>query len=73
MLGPLPPLYRWVVGVLGVAVCAGLGAWLAWTLPVQLLVQTGAVIGAALGGVLVGLVLRDGEPPGQRVRHRRPH
>ena len=70
VLGPLPLLYRWVVSVLAVIVCAGLGAWLAWTLPVALLVQTGAVIGAALGVLLVGLLLHDNEPPAERVRRR---
>ena len=37
MLGPLPPLYRWVVCSLALVVCAGLGAWLAWSLPVPVL------------------------------------
>lgn len=73
MLGPLPLLYRCIVSVLAVVVCAGLGAWLAWTLPVQLLVQTGAVVGAAIGGVLAGLLLHDSEPRAQRLRQRRPH
>ena len=73
MLGPLPLLYRCIVSVLAVVVCAGLGAWLAWTLPVPLLVQTGAVIGAALGALVVGLLLHDSEPRAQRLRQRRPH
>ncbi len=72
MLGPLPPLYRWVVSFLALVVCAGLGAWLAWTLPIPLLVPTGAVLGAALGVLVVALLLHDGDGPTQRVRQRRP-
>lgn len=71
MLGPLPPLYRWVVGLLALVVCAGLGAWLAWTLPGPLLVQTGALLGAAFGGLVAGLLLHGSQRPAHRFRQRR--
>lgn len=60
MLGPLPPLYRWVVCILALGACIGFGAWLAFTLPVPLIATAGAAIGAALGMLLVVLVLHDG-------------
>ena len=63
MLGPLPPLYRWIVCVLALVACVGVGAWLAAMLPVPFVATSGAVIGAALGVVLVMLVLHDGDGP----------
>ena len=63
MLGPLPPLYRWIVCLLALVACIGVGAWLAFTLPVPVLATSGAAIGAALGVVLVILVLHDGDGP----------
>ena len=65
MLGPLPPLHRLVVAVLCLLACVGAGAWLASTLPVPLFASTGAVVGAALGMLLVSVLLRD-------ARRRRP-
>lgn len=71
MLGPLPPLHRWVVCALALLACIGLGAWLAFTLPIPLLATAGAGIGAALGCVVVMLLLHDGDghPPTARGRH----
>lgn len=72
MLGPLPPLHRWVVCVLALLACIGLGAWLAFTLPVPLIATAGAGIGAALGCLLVVLVLHDGDAhPRTTARTRR--
>ena len=61
MLGPLPPLYRWIVCILALVACIGAGAWLASTLPVVTPTgaTTGAVAGAVLGGIVVMLVLHD--------------
>jgi hypothetical protein len=63
-LGPLPTLHRVVVGALTLLACAGLGAWLAFKLPVPLLVPGGAVVGASLGVLATVLLLahrpRDG-------------
>ena len=72
MLGPLPPLHRWVVCALALLACIGLGAWLAFTLPVPLIATAGAGIGAALGCVLVVLVLHEGHAhPRTAARSRR--
>jgi hypothetical protein len=60
VLGPLPLIYRWIVCVLALLACVGLGAWLAFKLPVSL-ITGGAAIGAALGVVVVMLVLHDGD------------
>ena len=68
MLGPLPPLYRWVVCILALVACIGAGAWLAFTLPIPLLAAGGAGIGAALGVVLVILVLHGGHARTRRTR-----
>lgn len=70
MLGPLPPLYRWIVCSLVLLVCVGLGAWLAWTLPIPLVAPMGAGIGAALGVLLMVLLLHD-RSPRERDRSRR--
>ena len=68
MLGPLPPLHRWVVGLLAVVACVGLGAWLAAVTPIPLLPRAGAGVGAALGAVVVALLLHhhDGPRTGSR-------
>jgi len=71
VLGPLPPLHRWVVCALALLACLGLGASLAVTLPAPRL----ATAGAALGVLVVVLLLHDPtrhrrEP---RMRTRRPH
>jgi len=73
MLGPLPPLYRWLVGIAVVLACVGIGAWLAFTLPVRLEAVAGAWAGAALGAVLLALVLheRTTDVRTARVRPRR--
>jgi hypothetical protein len=75
MLGPLPPLHRLVLCALTLLTCTGLGAWLGYRLVVPLLPSVGAVIGSALGLVLVALLLN--EPPHARParrsqRHRHP-
>ena len=64
MLGPLPPLHRWVVCVLALLACVGVGAWLAWTLPGPLLAPAGAVLGAVPGLVLVARLLHDNDRRG---------
>ena len=68
MLGPLPPLYRWVVAVLALVASAGVGAWLAimLTSPLTDGAAAGAAIGAVLGAVVVMLLLHDTTP----ARHR---
>ncbi len=73
MLGPLPPLYRWLVGAVTLLACVFVGAWLAATLPVPLLAPAGAGIGAALGVVAVVALLHSqasGRPVRARQRHR---
>lgn len=70
MLGPLPPLYRWVVYVLALLTCVGLGAWAAWSLPGPLLAPAGAGIGAAVGVAVVALLRNDRAPRLRRVRSR---
>lgn len=59
MLGPLPTLYRVIVSVCALLACVGLGAWLAFALPVPLLAGAGAGIGAGIGVVTVLLLTHD--------------
>ena len=71
MLGPLPPLHRWVVGLLAVVACVGLGAWLAAVTPIPRLPRAGAGVGAALGAVVVALLLHHHDGPRTGSRHPR--
>lgn len=59
MLEPLPTLYRVIVSTCALLACVGLGAWLAFTLPVPLLATAGAGIGAGIGMVAVLLLTHD--------------
>ena len=73
VLGPLPTVYRWLISAIALLVCIGLGAWLAYLLPIPLLARAGAGIGAALGVVVVVLLLHEfgsGHPERARVRAR---
>jgi hypothetical protein len=68
VLGPLPPLHRWVVSVLALVACIGTGAWLTRTLPVSLVIAEGAAAGAALGLVVVAMLLHESPPRPVRAR-----
>ncbi len=70
MLGPLPLLHRLLVGGLALLAFVGLGAWLAWSLPIPLLPGTGAMLGAFLGAGAVLLLLHsrgDSHPRPRRL------
>ncbi len=77
MLGPLPKLYKAVVAAVAVLVCAGLGAWLAFTLPVTMVAGTGASVGVCIGVVAVLALLHEPSTARARLRHaglrHRPH
>lgn len=73
MLGPLPPLYRLIVSVLALLAFVGVGAWLAFTLPIAVVAPTGAMIGAMLGALVVLAMLHEDAPRPSRVRARRHH
>jgi hypothetical protein len=67
MLGPLPPLYRYAVCAVAFLGCVGVGAWLGLAFDAP----AGAGLGAALGVVVVALLLHDHtEPRAAHVRHR---
>jgi uncharacterized membrane protein len=74
VLGPLPALYRIIVSACALLACVGLGAWLAFTLPLPLLAGVGASIGAGIGVVAVLLLTHDFRQGGapHRVRMRTP-
>ncbi len=76
MLGPLPLLYKCLVFVTAVAICATGGAWAAFTLPYPVLIATGASLGTVIGGMFAFVLLHESGqvPPAQsaRVRRTRP-
>jgi hypothetical protein len=74
VLGPLPPFYRIVVSLCALLACVGIGAWLAYVLPVTAVASTGAGIGLGIGAIVVILLLHDFDDRGghpHRVRVRR--
>ena len=71
MLGPLPPLHRWIVCLATLVGCIGAGAWLAFTLKMPDVTASGALVGAALGAVAVVLLLHDFRPHPGPARLRR--
>jgi hypothetical protein len=73
MLGPLPSLHRVIVAVCVLAVSLVLGAWLSLALPQVFLGGAGIGVGAALGTVVVIVLLHEPPQPHRRaVRvHRR--
>jgi membrane protein YdbS with pleckstrin-like domain len=73
VLGPLPKLHRWIVCAVALVTCVGVGAWLAFTLAVPVLAGSGAVVGLALGLVVVLLLLHDGGAHPRGTRTRRIH
>lgn len=73
MLGPLPPLYRLIVSVLALLAFVGVGAWLAFTLPIAVIAPTGAMIGAMLGALVVLGMLHEDAPRPSHARARRHH
>ena len=65
MLGPLPFLYRVIVGVVALLAFVGLGAWFAVVaLPDYLLAPAGAGIGAACGILVAAILLHGATPTG---------
>jgi uncharacterized MnhB-related membrane protein len=71
VLGPLPPMHRWIVCVAALVGCIGAGAWLAFTLPMPDVTASGALVGAALGALVVALLLHDFRPHPRAARVRR--
>jgi hypothetical protein len=74
VLRQLPLRYQLTIWVVGIIAFAGVGAWLAFTTPVELLWSSGAVLGAALGVLLVAGFIRAIHPdhqPHPGIAHRR--
>jgi len=67
----LPKLYRIVVAVTAVGLCAGAGAWLAFRIPYPLLVSAGASIGLAVGVVCAYMLLHRSQSAAEPERLRR--
>lgn len=77
MLGPLPRMYRIVVAVTAVTICAAGGVWAAFMLPYPILSSIGASIGLAVGALCAFVLLHQraddhGAPP-TPVEHRPWH
>ena len=75
MLGPLPRMYRVVVVVTAVTICAAGGAWAAFMLPYPILISIGASLGLALGALCAFLLVHQpgGHGPSPSRVDRRPH
>ncbi len=59
MTGPLPTLYRIVIVVTLLVICAAAGAWLGASPSLPFLFGSGLVGGAVVGGVLAYALLRQ--------------
>jgi hypothetical protein len=55
-MGPLPPLYRWRTVVIALLFCGAVGAWLAFSTAIPIVVTVGALLGG-LAGILVAYAL----------------
>ncbi|HEX6248002.1 MAG TPA: hypothetical protein VFZ64_09055 [Nocardioidaceae bacterium] len=73
MLGPLPKLYRIVVGVVALLVFVGGGAWAAFVLPYPFLISAGASVGLAIGALVAFWLTRDPGSFAETSRVRRRH
>lgn len=56
MLGPLPPLHKFVLALAAVLVCVGIGFWVGAAPEVPLNLRVGLMVGAG-AGVLAGFAL----------------
>ncbi|MGZ4437167.1 MAG: hypothetical protein ACXVYY_20240 [Oryzihumus sp.] len=70
MLGPLPTKYRLVVTLCALVAFMGLGAWVAYTLDLPVVVGVGAEIGAALGAIAAAVLVHQPHPRAARTRLR---
>ena len=66
VLGRLPSRYRLTIWIAGLLTFAGVGAWLAWTTPLPMVWSSGALVGAALGVLMVAGYLHLLESPSQQ-------
>lgn len=75
MLGPLPKLYRILVALTALLVCAVGGAWAAFMLPYPILLSAGASVGLAMGAGITYLLVHSGDSHAepQPVRRRDLH
>lgn len=72
MMGPLPTLYRWRVAVVALLFCGAVGAWLAYSTPIPVVVTVGALLGAVAGLLVAFALVHEFTPAPRRVRvHRR--
>ena len=70
MLGPLPPLHRWVVLAISLVGFVALGLWVSLVVPtLPTLGLAGAGFGAAVGLVAAYLLLHQSHPARGRTRH----
>ena len=75
MLGPLPKLYRILVALTALLVCAVGGAWAAFMIPYPILLSAGASVGLAVGAGITYLLVHGtgSHPEPQRIRRRDLH
>jgi hypothetical protein len=78
VLGPLPRIYRYIVSAVAIAVIMTGGVWAAYVLPSPILLQAGAGVGLAVGGLAAFALLHQVRGPVVRpaqahAHTRRPH
>ncbi|CAA9382729.1 MAG: hypothetical protein AVDCRST_MAG32-1773 [uncultured Nocardioides sp.] len=59
MIGPLPPLHRYLLVLAALLVCAGLGVWAGLENDVPVGVSAGVVAGVAIGLAAAFLLVHD--------------
>ena len=59
MFGPLPTLYRFVLVVAALVVCAGIGLWLGVVPQVPLNLRVGLLVGTAAGAAAAFALVHD--------------
>lgn len=67
MISQLPLRYQVTLWVVGLLACAGAGAWFAFSTPLPLVWQYGAVVGALLAPLVVAVYSRSLATRGTRA------
>lgn len=73
MIGPLPPLHRYLLVLAALVVCAGLGIWAGLVREVPVGVSAGVVTGVTAGVAAAFLLVHDFQRRSSRTDRGRRH